>query len=145
MTDTTLTRLARLVDYWGPGTPTDMVTMSRADAERLHRLLKDAQAPLSFAGLGLDPDDLGHDVDEEACELHGADGPLLAVVDYDGHDPESIRAVADWWDRVAEVAQMLANELRAQALGICEDCRGYGTVGQFDGDCRGCGGTGRAA
>ena len=144
---TTLGRLTKAVDHWGPGAPTDLVTITRGDAMRLLPLLKNTQRPLSFTGLGLDPEDLGYDVDDEASELHGADGPLLQVIDYDGHDPDAIRAVAEWWDRVAVIAGKLGDELRDQALRICEACRGYGTVEVWNGDrdCRRCGGTGAAA
>ena len=101
---------------------------------------------LAFRALGLDPDDLGHDVDtaNETVELYHHDGALVSVADFDGRDPDSIRAVADWFDQVATVAYEIAGELRDAALAICEDCGGHGVRGD-DSDCRACGGTGRAA
>ena len=102
---------------------------------------------LPFAKLGLDPADLGHDLDDEYAELHHHDGAFLEVDRLDGHDADAIRGVAEWFDEVANQATALADALREQANGLCPECQGHGEVQVLDGDrpCRYCGGTGAMA
>lgn len=153
-TDTAYKTLQKAVDPWQPGATEHRVWLAREDAHEILSVLLTVATgktrppvALAFQTLGLDPADLGTDLDDGHAELYYHDGPLLVVEDYDEHDPDSIRAVAEWFDALAAQASQLADRLRDQAVGICDVCRGYGTVEVVDGDadCRACGGTGCAA
>lgn len=98
---------------------------------------------LQFRALGLDPADLGYDVDDEHVELYHHDGAFLVVDGFDGTDPDAVRAVADWFDALSTQAIHAAHELRDLANAICTACNGAGTVGPDDADCKPCSGYGR--
>ena len=143
--ETPAARVLRLAnDPWAEGSTQTHILIARTDVQEL---VAGQCATLPFAKLGLDPADIGHDLDDEHAELHHHDGAFLQVVGFDGHDADAIRAVAEWFDKVAEHATALADALREQANRLCPECRGCGEVQVLDGDrpCRYCGGTGAVA
>lgn len=109
----------------------------------LRAVLRVEGLQLNFTALGLDPADLGWDVDDERVELFFHDGPLLVVDGYDGRDPDAVRAVADWFSSLSAQAIAIADELRDLANTICVTCDGTGLTGPDDADCKACSGYGR--